>query len=68
MIRVMKIKNMLPRHYIELGFELSKLGEKSLALKYKGNTIFIFGSYLDIKEGFIPGLCDYYLKPLRITG
>ena len=61
---IMKLKDMLPKKYIELGFELSKFGEKSLILKYNNNIIFIFGSYLDVRDDYVSKLCDYYLKLL----
>ena len=60
---IMKVKDMLPKKYIELGFDLSEFGEKSLILKYKSKIIFVFGGYLAVQNDFIPKLCDYYLKP-----
>ena len=58
----MKTNFDLPEKYVDLGFELSKVGEKSLALKCRNNLIFIFVSGIDAREGFVSRLCDCYLN------
>lgn len=57
---------MLPQKYVEMGFELTKFGEKSLFLKYRSKVIFLFDSYLDIRDNVIPKLCDYYLSAMKL--
>ena len=52
----------LPQEYINLGFTMAKFGEKSLALKHREKTIFVFGSSLDLRDDFISRLCDNYMK------
>jgi hypothetical protein len=52
----------LPQNYADLGFNLSKVGGKSLALRHQDNLIFIFVSGIDAREDFVSRLCDCYLK------
>jgi len=58
----MKTDYVLPEKYADLGFEVSKLGKESLILSYKGKSIFVFSSGIDVREEFISRLCDCRLK------
>jgi hypothetical protein len=51
----------LPKKYADLGFELFKVGEKSLTLRFQGNLIILF-SGIDTSEGFVSRLCECHLK------
>jgi hypothetical protein len=51
----------LPKKYADMGFELSKPGGKSIALRFQGNLIILF-SGIDASEGFVSRLCDCHLK------
>ena len=51
----------LPSEYVELGFNMSKFGDKSLALKHRDRSIFIFSSESDLRDDFVRRLCDTYL-------
>jgi hypothetical protein len=62
---IMEGRYMLPEKYVGLGFELSKLEEKPLILKYRGNPVFIFSSCLDIQDIFLAKLCEYYLISIK---
>jgi hypothetical protein len=52
----------LPQKYADLGFELSKVGEQSIALRCRDNLVFIFTSGIDAREGFVSRLCDCHMK------
>jgi hypothetical protein len=51
----------LPEKYAEMGYELSKVGDKSLALRFQGHLIMLF-SGIDASDGFVSRLCDCHLK------
>jgi hypothetical protein len=51
----------IPKKYTDMGYDLSKVGEKSLALRFQGNLIILF-SDIDASEGFVSRLCDCHLK------
>jgi hypothetical protein len=52
----------LPQKYLDFGFALCKVGEKSFALRCHGELVFFFVSGIDGKEDFISQLCDWFLK------
>lgn len=52
----------LPEEYVQIGFNISRLGEQSLVLKHHNRAIFVFGSDLDLKDDFIDRLCDSYIR------
>jgi hypothetical protein len=51
----------LKETYIQMGFNLTRFGEKAIALTYKGKVIFAFNSDMDFSDGFFEQLCDSYL-------
>jgi len=51
----------LPERYAEMGYELSQVGDKSLALRFEGNLIILF-SGIEAGEGFVSRLCECHLK------
>jgi hypothetical protein len=53
---------MVPGKYAALGFEITKFGAHSLALRFEHKPIFIFDSSLDIDEELFRSICDTYLK------
>ena len=53
---------MVPDKYAALGFEVTKFGSQSLALRFENKPIFIFESNLVIDEVFFRSICDTYLK------
>ncbi len=57
----MEINYQLPEKYTQIGFNISRLGDKSSALQHHGRTIFVFGSDLDLRDDFIGLLCDSYV-------
>jgi hypothetical protein len=63
---VMSVNDLLPAKYFELGFEVAKIGDKSLLLTYNKKTVFMFGSYLDVREDFVIKLCDHYLSDRQL--
>ena len=60
--RAMKTNLVLPQKYIDLGFKLHKVGEKSVALKYQDNLVFVFVSGIEAREDFVNRLCDCHLN------
>ena len=60
-MKLMEMDYELAPQYIELGFSVSKFGEKSYALKHQDLTIFVFSSELEFRKDFISQLCDSYL-------
>jgi hypothetical protein len=58
----METNFVLPQKYVDLGFELSEVGEKSVALRCRNNLVFVFVSGIDAGDGFVSRLCDWYLK------
>ena len=52
----------LPQKYVDLGFEVSKVGEKSVALRCRDSLVFVFVSDIDARKGFVSRLCDCHLK------
>jgi hypothetical protein len=52
----------LPQKYVDLGFELSKVGDKSLTLRRQDNLIFFFVSGIDARGDFVKRLCECHLK------
>lgn len=53
---------MVPEKYAALGFEITKFGTHSLALRFDHKPIFIFNLNLAIDEEFFKTVCDTYLK------
>ncbi len=53
---------MIPEKYRDLGFEISKFGANSLALRRNDKAIFVFSSSSEIKDEFVSAICDYHLK------
>jgi hypothetical protein len=58
----MEKNHILPQKYIELGFNMSKFGNSSLALRCQNNVVFVFNSSIDIREDFVSRLCDCHIK------
>jgi hypothetical protein len=58
----METKYQLHEKYVQAGFNISRLGDKSSALQHQGRTIFVFGSDLDLRDDFIHLLCDSYVS------
>jgi hypothetical protein len=52
----------LPQKYVNLGFRMSKFGEKSLALKCEDRIVFVFGPGSEVRESFVSRICDCHLK------
>lgn len=57
----MEMNYRLPEEYVQIGFNISKFGKNSLALKHGDRTIFVFGSDLDFRDDFVDRLCASYL-------
>ena len=57
----MEVNFNLPRNYSVSGFELSKLDDNTLALKFQSDTIFVFTSSIEANTDFATRLCDCYL-------
>jgi hypothetical protein len=53
---------MVPKKYAELGFEISRFGAKSQALKFDEKPIFVFDANANLDNGFVEHICDIYLK------
>ena len=58
----MGTKYVLPQKYADLGFNLSKFGNQTLALSYHGKTIFVFSSAIEVREEFVSRLCECRLN------
>ena len=58
----METKYVLPQKYADLGFNLSKFGNETLALSYQGKTVFVFSSAIEVREEFVSRLCECRLK------
>ncbi len=56
---------MLPEKYSELGFEITKFGSKSLALRHHDKAVYVFDSGAGIEEKLVSILCDCHLKLCR---
>lgn len=52
----------LPQKYVDFGFELCQVGEKSFALRFHDALVFFFVSGIDGKADFVNQLCDCHLK------
>jgi hypothetical protein len=57
----MEMNYRLPEEFVQIGFNLSKFGDKSFALKHADRTIFVFGSDLDFRDDFVGRLCSSYM-------
>jgi hypothetical protein len=53
---------MVPDKYAEKGFEISKFGAGSLALRLDKKPIFVFSSESEKDDEFVSLLCSVYLK------
>lgn len=53
---------MLPGKYVDLGFEITKFGSHSSALRFDHKPIFVFNSNTNIGGDFLQHICDTYLK------
>jgi hypothetical protein len=53
---------MLPEKYRDMGFEITKFGATSLALRYGRKPVFVYSSRSNTDIGFITHICDTYLK------
>jgi hypothetical protein len=53
---------MVPGKYADLGFEITKFGANSKALKFNQKPVFIFNSNTNIDVEFLTRICDTYLK------
>jgi hypothetical protein len=53
---------MVPKRYADLGFEITKFGANSKALKFDQKPIFVFNAKNNIDTGFLEHVCDIYLK------
>jgi hypothetical protein len=58
---------MLPEKYIELGFEVTKFGAHSLALRFNHKPLFIFSSDSNIDAKFLIVICDAKLNMSKRT-
>lgn len=48
--------------YNHLGFEITKFGAHSSALRFDHQPIFVFDSSANIDEAFLQHICDTYLE------
>ncbi len=53
---------MITAKYSGLGFEISKFGANSLALRFEGKPVFIFSADAEIDAEFVTLICDFYLN------
>jgi hypothetical protein len=53
---------MVPEKYADLGFEITKFGANSKALRFGQKAIFVFDSKTNIDTEFLTRICDIYLK------
>ena len=58
----MKTDYKLPDEYTQIGFDISRFGIASLALKHNNRTIFVFNSVSDLRDDFVCRICDYYVR------
>ncbi len=56
---------MVPDKYAGLGFEISRFGANSQALRYNSKPVFVFGPKVEIDEAFVALICEAYLKTNR---
>ncbi len=53
---------MVPKKYADLGFEITKFGAKSQALKYEQKPIFVFDAHANLDSTFLEHICEIYLR------
>jgi hypothetical protein len=51
---------MIPEKYAAQGFEISKFGSRSSAIRFNKKAIFIFNS--NIKKDLVENVCETYLN------
>ncbi|MBP1708171.1 MAG: hypothetical protein H6Q39_1895 [Chloroflexi bacterium] len=59
---VMKTDFILSQKYADLGFEMSRFGKESIALRRENKIIFVFSSTIDVSDDFVSRLCDCHVK------
>jgi hypothetical protein len=53
---------MVPKKYTDLGFEITKFGANSKALRFGQKPIFVFNARTNLDSAFLIRLCDIYQK------
>ncbi len=53
---------MVPKKYIDLGFEITRFGAQSKALRFEQKPVFVFNTESDIDADFLTHICDTYLR------
>jgi len=53
---------MVPDKYAAQGFEISRFGARSLALRFDKKPLFVFNSEAEIDEKLVAVICEAYLK------
>jgi len=53
---------MVPQRYADLGFEITKFGKNSSALRYNQKPVFVFDAQSHIDGKFLARICDIYLN------
>lgn len=53
---------MIPEKYAAQGFEITKFGSRSSAIRFNKKAIFVFDSNSNIKKDLMENVCETYLN------
>jgi len=53
---------MVPEKYAALGFEITKFGKNSSALRFEHRPVFVFNANSHPDTRFLANICEIYLK------
>jgi hypothetical protein len=56
---------MLAQKYTQQGYEISRFGSNSQALRKDGQPLFVFTPGITIDEDFVNKLCEYHARNTR---